>query len=65
MSMLFGGWDFYESINGASWWIASKSDPRWNDSGSCYGGMLSISSACDEAVSKKMKTLGEPPADLP
>lgn len=47
-----------------TWWIKSKSDPRWNCSGHDNVGMFDLSFAKAE-VEKKKRILGEePPKDL-
>lgn len=48
-----------------TWWINSKSDPRWNDNGrakglTCAGGPAEM----HEALERKKKKLGQPPKDL-
>jgi len=50
--------------NKADWWLSSKFDPRWNDSGRCGGSVRAIEITCDVAVRMKREALGEPPADL-
>lgn len=50
---------------GANWWISSKSDRRFNDSGPCPRGIFSIDEACRAAAERKSRELGiEVPADL-
>ena len=50
---------------GGSWWLRSKTDPRWNcngEAGDVNG--FSMSSAATKKIEELKKTLGEPPADL-
>ena len=46
-----------------SWSIRSKSDPRWNFGGFCYG-MWDAMDRQKKHIEKLRQTLGEPPADL-
>lgn len=59
---MFGRGD--DSDYGASWWIRSKKDPRWDADGRCGHSIFSIEAAAREEIEKKTKTLGEPPDDL-
>ena len=53
------------SIRRGSWWINSKSDPRWNMSGEGYVGGCCIPPDAQNAIYKLKKKLGEePPEDL-
>lgn len=47
-----------------SWWINSKSDPRWNASGSDDVGGFVIPLAAKEKIEALKAMLGEPPSDL-
>ena len=48
-----------------SWWVSSKSDPRFNASGSGYVGGFAIPPEAKEAYEAKAKALGVPlPEDL-
>jgi hypothetical protein len=47
-----------------SWWISSKTDPRWDCSGTAMVGGFLKPAGVDVAVASKQKTLGEPPTDL-
>ena len=47
-----------------SWWISSKEDPRWNDSGKGFCGGFTIPPAASEAVNRLKDLYGEPPKDL-
>jgi hypothetical protein len=56
---MFGG------LREGSWWLDSKSDPRWNAQGRGYVGMLSIPPDAQKAIDEIKKELGEePPEDL-
>jgi hypothetical protein len=48
-----------------SWWIRSKSDPRWDEKGRSpvVGGFV-MPEECKRAIEQKKITLGEPPEDL-
>lgn len=47
-----------------TWWIQSKSDPRWNISGRSEVGLMTMPQEA-RALFEKMKELyGEPPDDL-
>lgn len=52
-----------EYTSGAWWEISSKSDPRWNRSGSARG-TWDAAFRCEAAIMELRKMLGEPPADL-
>lgn len=62
-SGLFRHWND-GGTSGASWWVSSRKDPRWNGSGRCSRSLCSIGAACDEYIATKTKELGEPPDDL-
>jgi hypothetical protein len=47
-----------------SWWLRSKSDPRWNCNGRAMVGGFMKPKEVDEAVERKKVELGEPPDDL-
>lgn len=47
-----------------SWWVTSKSDPRWKASGRGHVGMLSQSGESRDAIEALKATYGEPPGDL-
>jgi hypothetical protein len=47
-----------------SWWIRSKSDPRWNTDGRCIVGGFCMPQECEDTIDKLKKVLGEPPEDL-
>ena len=52
-------------IREGSWWLSSKSDPRWDCQGRDVVGGLVCPPAATEAMEKKKKELGEePPEDL-
>lgn len=53
------------TIKEGSWWLNSKSDPRWNVEGrSSYVGGLVMPSDCESKIEELKKELGEPPDDL-
>ena len=47
-----------------SWWLESKSDPRWNINGTGSVGMFGMPSACREKLEELRAIYGEAPADL-
>ena len=47
-----------------SWWLRSKTDPRWNADGYDYVGGLTMSDDCKNRFTELKQELGEPPADL-
>lgn len=48
-----------------SWWVSSKSDPRFNDSGSGYVGGFEVPAEAKVSFEAKAKRLGVPvPEDL-
>lgn len=48
-----------------SWWISSKLDPRWDDSGTGYVGGFVCPSEAKSSIEKTKTELGiEPPDDL-
>lgn len=48
-----------------TWWLESKSDSRWNITGSGLVGMFGIPPKAQEAIEQKKKELGEDhPGDL-
>jgi hypothetical protein len=52
-------------IRSGSWWVESKSDPRWNGSGSDIVGGFEIPPAAKEHIeAKKAQFACEPPEDL-
>jgi hypothetical protein len=52
-------------IKQGTWWIKSKSDPRWNGSGRDDVGGFVINEKAQEHIDKLKKKLGEePPEDL-
>jgi hypothetical protein len=46
-----------------SWWVASKSDPRWDCEGRGFVGGLMCPGAALEEVKKIQERLGEEPPD--
>lgn len=53
------------SIREGSWWLSSKSDPRWDTQGRGIVGGLVIPPDATKAMEEKKKELGEePPEDL-
>jgi hypothetical protein len=50
-------------IKQGSWWIESKSDPRWNCQGQGYVGGFECPSDATSAMEEKKKELGEDPPD--
>jgi len=50
---------------GGSWWLESKSDPRWNCHGRSDGvGGFVIPEECQRKIEKLKLKYGEPPSDL-
>ena len=49
---------------GMSWFISSKSDPRWDASGRCFPSIWSAQAECENAVKARTEQYGPPPADL-
>ena len=47
-----------------SWWLRSKTDPRWNCGGNAYVGGFVMPSECEKKLSELKKKLGNPPKDL-
>jgi hypothetical protein len=47
-----------------SWWLSSKSDPRWNCNGRDKVGGFQCPPDAQAAIERLKKTLGEPPSDL-
>ncbi len=57
MSMFFG-------LKDGSWWINSKSDPRWNASGSGKVGLFGMPEEAEKEIKRLKKKYGKPPEDL-
>lgn len=51
-------------LKSGSWWISSKSNPKWNKSGSCRCGGFAMPEPAKEAIEELTKQLGPPPEDL-
>jgi len=47
-----------------SWWLESKTDPRWNCNGEGTVGMFTIPTAAEQKIKDLEKELGEKPDDL-
>lgn len=47
-----------------TWWLRSKTDPRWDCSGRCWVGGLVMPAEAEEAVEKLKKKYGTQPEDL-
>ncbi len=47
-----------------TWWMSSKSDPRWNDGGPAVVGPFAVSNLVDISIRNKRKKLGNPPTDI-
>lgn len=47
-----------------SWWLQSKSDPRWNASGRAAVGGFVMPEACKQKLEELKRRFGEPPRDL-
>ena len=48
-----------------TWWLKSKADPRWDDSGaSASVGMFAMPAEVKQRVEELKARLGEPPSDL-
>lgn len=56
---------FFTCGRSGSWWVRSKSDPRWDGSGnaeSCGG--FTMPYECSQHIEELKKKFGEPPEDL-
>lgn len=51
-------------IRHGTWWIASKTDPRWKASGRGEVGMFAKPPEVDTKIAELKVTLGDPPDDL-
>lgn len=52
-------------IRRGTWWVQSKTDPRWDGSGSDIVGGFELPPAAKEHIAAKKTELGcEPPEDL-
>ena len=47
-----------------TWWISSKSDPRWNKSGTSYGFAFGLCYEADDWLKRCQKEFGVEPEDL-
>lgn len=47
-----------------SWWVSSKTDPRWNGSGHDDVGGFMMNESAEAHIKAKKKELGKPPKDL-
>lgn len=47
-----------------SWWLYSKTDPKWNYDGRCCVGGFMMPDECKEKLEELKKKLGKPPKDL-
>jgi len=46
-----------------TWWLKSKSDPRWDAEGRGSVGMFAVPTGAEEAIEKKKAELKEEPPD--
>lgn len=46
-----------------TWWVSSKSDPRWRASGRARVGMFAKPAGVDPAIAQLKTTIGEDPPD--
>ena len=51
-------------LSDGSWWLSSKTDPRWNCNGRCECGAFVIPNECKSALEKLKEKFGEQPSDL-
>jgi hypothetical protein len=51
-------------VRQGTWWLNSKSDPRWNSDGRSQVGGLEIPEECQKKIDELKQTLGDPPKDL-
>ena len=56
---------FGSSFRGGSWWLRSRSDPRWNSNGrsACVSG-FSMPTECKAKIEELKGIIGNPPEDL-
>ena len=54
----------FKLTSSGTWWLNSKSDPRWNTSGETDVGGFVMPSECKEKLEELKKKLGDPPEDL-
>ncbi len=59
---IFGG--IAAGVREGTWWLHSKSDPRWNAEGQSVVGGLEMPDECRQKMEELKKTLGNPPRDL-
>lgn len=53
----------FSNVPNGTWWLRSRSDPRWNMSGKGIVGGLAVPSGAKRAIEEKRKELGEEPPD--
>lgn len=58
------GVSLFNPCREGSWWLKSKSDPRWNSSGRSYVGGFVMPSECERRIEELKQELGDPPDDL-
>ena len=51
-------------VTNGSWWLHSKSDPRWNYNGTGQVGGFVMPLECKEKIEELKKEFGDPPEDL-
>ena len=53
------------NFHSGSWWLNSKTDPRWNYNGraDCVGGFM-MPDECQNKLKELKQKLGKPPKDL-
>lgn len=54
----------FAPVRKGSWWVSSKSDPRWNGSGRALVGSFMMPQEAKDHIEAKKRELGtDPPAD--
>ena len=54
----------FSPVREGSWWLRSKSDPRWNSDGRTDVGGFVMPDECKQKLEELKKQLGELPEDL-
>ena len=49
----------FKAASEGSWWLSSKSDPRWDCQGTGFVGSFSLPPEAKKALEEKKKELGE------
>ena len=54
----------FNPVREGSWWLRSKSDPRWNSDGRTDVGGFVMPDECKRKLEELKQKFGEPPEDL-